>query len=290
MAVFTSRPRLAIAFVLLAWLFFTSAIAIGDRLGPTMPVPVILLFQNIFSMLVILPKMFAEERSIWKVPNLRLLSLRFLAGYLNFAFIFLAVQKAPLTGVLLLGNSAPFFIPIIIWIWRGIKLSSDLWLGIIVGFLGIALILRPSGNLLNLGGLFAIAAGLSAAISLIAQRRLVKKEPPESILFYYFFLGAIVSLPLALSLWKPLDAKELLSLCALGILSGIGQYFLLKALQFEKPSLLSPFNYSSIVYGALIQWLIWHQPLGWVELIGITIVVVGSLLTMRAAKGEEQLK
>lgn len=283
MAELISAPRKAITFILCAWFFFTIAIAIADQMGPQMPVPVILFFQNALSIFVVLPKMLTMERSIWNPPNVRLLILRFFAGYLNFAFLFLAVQRAPLTGVLLLGNSAPFFIPLIIWVWRGIHLSSKLWLGIIVGFLGIALILRPSGGFLNTGGLFAISAAFCGSISLIAQRRLLKKAPSESILFYYFLLSALASLPFAIALWSPFNLSELLKLCTLGIFSGIGQILLLKALQFEKPSLLSPFSYSAIVYGALIQWVIWKQPLTWIELMGISIVIIGGILTMRAA-------
>lgn len=278
-----SQPKKAISLVLCAWLFFTGALAIAHQLGPRMPVPVLLLFQNTMSMLFIIPWMIGEDVSVWKPPNIRLLLLRTFAGYLNFAFLFLALQSAPLTEVLLLGNSAPFFIPLIIWLWRGIGLSWKLWLGIIVGFIGIALILQPAGHLLNIGALFALAAAFSFSISMIAQRRLLKRASDKSILFYYFAIATLVSLPFAIALWKPLSTTDLLWLFSMGILSGIGQLLFLKALQYEKPSLLSPFNYSSIVYAALLDWFIWKQVLSPIGIIGIIVVVTGGLMTMRAA-------
>lgn len=279
-----SQPSKAIPLVLCAWLFFTGAIAIADHLGPGFPVPTLLLFQNAISLLFILPWMMRGGKEIWKPPSFRLVILRSIAGYLNFAFLFLAVQRAPLTGVLLLGNSAPFFIPLIIWLWRGIHLSKKLWLGIIVGFIGIAFILQPGSDLLNNGAFFALAAAFSFSISMIAQRRLVKKALLETILFYYFALSLLITFPIASALWKPLGLSELLFLVALGLFSAIGQILFLKALQFEKPSLLSVFNYSAIVYSAIIEWIFWHHVPGTLEIIGVLVVITGGLLTMRAAQ------
>lgn len=279
-----SQPKKAIPLVLCAWLFFTGAIAIADHLGPGFPVPTLLLFQNGISLLFILPWMMRGNKEIWKPPPIRLVLLRSTAGYLNFAFLFLAVQRAPLTNVLLLGNSAPFFIPLIIWLWRGIQLPWTLWLGIIIGFLGIACILQPGGALLNTGAFFALAAAFSFSVSMIAQRRLVKKAALETILFYYFAFSVIISLPIAIALWKPLGVTNLFFLIGLGLLSAIGQLLFLKALQFEKPSLLSVFNYSAIVYSVIIEWMFWHRVPGMLEVVGILIVLTGGLLTMRAAQ------
>lgn len=280
----SSQPRKAVLLVLSAWLFFTGALALAGHYGGSVPVPTLLLFQNGISLLFILPWMIGRDPTIWQMPPLRLVLLRSLAGFINFAFLFLAIKRAPLTGVLLLGNSAPFFIPLIIWLWRGIQLSRHLWAGIVVGFIGIACILQPSGDLLNIGGLFALAAAFSFSVSMIAQRRLVKKAQPETVLFYYFLTGVVVSLPFVFALWEPLNIDEWGVLIGMGLLSAIGQLLLMRALQYEKPSFLSAFNYSAIVYSALIDWLAWGRTPSLLETAGILIVLTGGVITLRATR------
>lgn len=269
--------------ILASWLFFTTMVALARDLHETVSVPMILLFQNLLSIPLIAPMMWSEGKESFKLPDLKLLSIRFIAGYLNFALIFWAVHYASIVNVLLLSNSAPLLIPLIIWAWRGIRISFKLWLGIIVGFCGIAIILQPSKTLDNFGDLLALCAALCFAISMIVQRRLVKKSHSHTILFYYYLLGILVSLPLAIATWHPLDSTLFFKLILLGLLSGIGQLFFLKALKYERPSFLSPFNYSSVVYAVLINLLIWNKVPSSLEIIGIIVVCTGAILTTVSA-------
>ncbi|MCI0381674.1 MAG: DMT family transporter [Chlamydiae bacterium] len=265
--------------IIFAWVFFTVMIAISRYVSPLTSIPIVLLFQNGISLLFILPWMIEKGKTSFHTPKYHLLILRTVAGYLNFTFIFLAVQRTSLVNTLLLSNSAPIFIPLIIWIWRRIAVGYKLWLGIIIGFIGIGLILKPDIDFMNTGVLFALGSAISFSISMIAQRRLIKTEPKYTILFYYFLAGTLISFPFAIYTWNiPLTILPLLIL--IGVLSVIGQLAFLQALQFGKPSALSPFNYISVVYAAIIEWIIWNQFPDLFSILGIILISVGGILTM----------
>lgn len=276
------NPKKGVACVLAGWLFLTTVIAISRYAGEATSVPTVLFFQNLVSLIVITPWMIVHGGNSLKLSRFALIVLRSLAGYTSFAFIFLAVQRTTLVNVVLLSNSAPLFIPLIIWLWKKVKISKRLWIGLIIGFVGIAFILKPDETIADMGALFAIGAAICFSISMITQRRLVKRETLSTILFYYFLISTILSIPFAIDTWKPIDLKMLLILITIGILFVSGQTVFLKSFRYEKPSFLSPFVYSSVVYGALIDWMFWQQIPDWTTILGIIIVCTGGIITMRA--------
>lgn len=286
-----SNRKKGITYVLLAWVFFTTVIALSRSATTQTSVPVVLLFQNFIGLLITLPWMIKNGEKSLYLSKIGVIVIRSLAGYLNYAFMFLAVQRISLVNTVLLSNSAPLFIPLIIWLWRGVKIQKGLWLGIIIGFIGIAFILRPTGEIINLGALFGIGAAICLSVSAIAKRRLVKTEPIPTILFYYFLITTFLSIPFSFETWRYLTKESLILLCIIGILFTIGQILFLKALKYEKPSYLSAFNYSAVVYGAFLQWIIWGNFPDWCTFMGIVVVCTGGILTIthgREINGKDQ--
>jgi len=71
----------------------------------------------------------------------------------------------------LLNNTTPLFIPVITLLWLKIKIDEKIWWGILVGFVGIILILRPSAvGLIKEGDLYGLAAGIFLAIAYVALK------------------------------------------------------------------------------------------------------------------------
>ena len=59
-----------------------------------------------------------------------------------YCFYFVLTQ-IHLAEAILLRNSAPLWVPIIIRVWLGIKFPSRRWIPLIIGFVGVMCILRP---------------------------------------------------------------------------------------------------------------------------------------------------
>lgn len=275
----------SILYTLTAWLFFTSVIALSRYVSDTHSVPVILFFQYFVCLMISLPWFLREKRKTLKLSKFGVIVVRSVAGFMTYAFVFLAVKKTDLVNVVLLSNTAPLFIPLIIWLWRRVKISPRLWVGIIAGFIGIGFILQPSKAIANIGALLGLCAGIATAISMIAQRRLVKSDTVPKLLFYYFLIGTIMSIPFALESWTPIDHKTLWILLAIGVLFAIAQIFYTKAFKYEKPSFVGPFNYSAVIYGLIIDWWIWKIIPSWTAVVGISIVVAGSIFTLTQSRG-----
>lgn len=270
-----------IFYILVAWLFFTLMATISREISPHVNVSVVLFFQNFISLLMMIPWIFLHGIKSLKTQRFGLIFLRSIGGLLAFAFLFLAVQKTSLVDAVLLNNAAPLLIPFVVLVWLKIPINHKLWPGIIAGFIGIILILKPGKEILNPGALYALAAAICLSIVMIAVRLLSYTEKTHAVLLYYFAIASLCTLPIAAYFWKWPTAHEWAGLVSIGVLSGVGQWTFIRAFHHAKPSHLGPFCYMAVVYSGLIEWILWGQVPDLLAWIGISMVCAGGIWSIR---------
>lgn len=269
---------------LLAWFAFTIMTTLIRILQKDISLMVILFFQNLTGVICTLPFILKNHHSFEKTPW-KLLVLRTFFGQLNMFLLFFALKTADLTEAMLLGNSAPIFIPILGLIWLGNKIKSVIWPGIILGFIGIFLILRP--NSLNIGEVYALGAGVCLGMILLTVRLLSLIERTGTILFYLFLGGLLVFAPLAFFFWTPLTLKLFGLLMTVSFLLLIGQFLLVKSFTFGESSQLSPFSYSVVLYATFFDWYLWGRIPDFISVVGMILVCIGGIITIFLTKPKQ---
>lgn len=273
-----------ICLMLLCFLCFTSMFALSRSTSQLVSIPMILLFQGVFSLLLMIPWWINHRKKGLKTERLGLIFLRSACGFAAYGLLFFAIQKISLVNAMLLNNCAPLMLPFVIWIALKIKISPQLWPGIFLGFLGIILILKPTSAIFDYASMMALGAALSIAISMLILRLLSHTEQWQTILFYFFVFSVILALPLAIIFWTPLSCGATLQLMALGLLNFVGQYAWAKAYHYGKASHLAPFAYSAVVYAAIYEWLLGGKIPDLWTLGGIILVCGGGILTIIFSK------
>ncbi|MCK7512415.1 MAG: DMT family transporter [Desulfobacterales bacterium] len=135
-------------------------------------------------------------------PHLHL--LRAAAGLSAMYCFFIALKLLRLADAMLLCYTLPIFIPIIEWFWLKEPVSRQTKIAVIVGFIGIALVLKPGFGLFQAAGLVGLASGLLAALAIVGIRRMTVTEPVVRVVFYFTAFGTLVSaIPLAWAWQNP---------------------------------------------------------------------------------------
>lgn len=270
-----------IFYILLAWLAFTLMATIARIATATVSTYTVIFFQNFISWLAILPWVWKHGISSLKTSRFGLIFVRSVVGTFIFAFLFLAVERISLVDAILLNNSSPIFIPFVVWIWLKTPINHKLWVGIIAGFLGIIFILKPGKQIFDPGALYGLAAAIAASIAMISVRLLSFTEKHHTVLFYYFLIGSLMLLPFTLYVWKPLNRIEWGEMLLIGLLSTFGQWFFIRAFHHAKPTQIGPFCYAAVVYSGLIEWAFWGKVPDLFSWIGVLLVVLGGIWTIR---------
>lgn len=139
------------------------------------------------------------------------------------------------------------------------------WVAAGVGFLGVLIIIRPTGGLHPMGVLFGLITACMFATQFIVTRRVAVDDAMTTLIWS----GAVGSLcltialpfilPAALPALRQLTAFQWLILVSTGFWGCLGHLLQIQAYQRASASLLAPFVYLQIVAAAALGWLIWGQ-------------------------------
>ena len=133
------------------------------------------------------------------------------------------------------------------------------WLAILVGLGGVLVMLRPSASGLNtLGALAALLGATAYAFSALAVRVLTRTDTTVSVVFWTIGLMTLFTGAIAAPGWVAIEPAHWKWLLALGLLAAIGQYLITEAFRAAPPSIVTPFEYTALLWGIAIDRVVWH--------------------------------
>lgn len=270
-------------FILIGELCFVSMGSLVKLLAETMPNQNIVFFRNLFGLIALTPILVKIGVGSIKTKVIHLHILRSLAGVLAMYCFFYALAKLPLADAMLLKISAPLFIPIFAFIWISEFISTRTIIAILVGFFGVILVLRPTGEI-QIASIVGLLGGALAAFAKVSIRRMSDTEPTSRIVFYFATISLIVSSIPLLSSWATPTNQEWQLLILLGVVGTTGQLFLTRAYTLAPASRVGPFTYSSIVFASLIGWWFWDETMTLITLTGASLIIFAGILIIREKK------
>ncbi len=277
---------LAVTYSLLAALSYATLAYTVKRAEAFLPNTMLIFFRQLFGLILLLPIASIKLGSLkeLKTKVFPLHMLRAFASLSSMFCLFFALRYLPLTDAVLLTYTRPLFIPIVVFLWFQKKWTKNTWIGLVMGFLGVILILRPDSKMFNIASLVGLAAGLFGAISFTTIRRLTKSEPPERITFFYLALSLpLAAVPLATN-WEtptPFEWGFLVLIAGIAILY---QLFLARAYRHAKAIQISSLLYSSVAFAYFFDFFFGSATLPLTAFVGIALIILGSIFTLRTQK------
>jgi drug/metabolite transporter (DMT)-like permease len=273
----TERPR-GIFYIIIAMFFFAVMAAISKHMADTYSVFQVVFFRCFFAAIPLLPFIFLQGGfSIFKTKNILGHGWRSLSGTGSMTLYFFSLHLLPLADAVAISFSGSLFITALSAVLLKENVGKHRWGAVIVGFFGVLFIAQPSTAGLSPAALIGLSGALLYGFAMISLRTLGGTEKAITTTAYFtFFSTLFCAIPAALT-WKDVTLPDLLVFALSGILAGIGQLFLTRAYQLASPSIVSPFNYTSIIWATLIGFLFWDTlPNLWVG-IGSAIVIGSGL-------------
>lgn len=240
-------------------------------------------YQYLITLILIFPILLGRGLKFKKTNKFPLYLVRSLAGFGVTILLYLAMQHTPLVNVMALNNTAPLFIPIIIFLVFKTPLKLSLLGALFIGYLGILLILQPkAGCFLTFGAFLALISGVCSAIAVVSVRRLTMSESHEEIIFYYLFISLCLSFlgTLLTNSWVWPNRVELAAVGGMGVFLVFHQLALVKGLSYAPASRLAPFMYFAIIFSGLFGWVLFQEKPGWLCLIGMFLIVLGAIASL----------
>ena len=167
---------------------------------------------------------------------------------------FYAIDKLNIADANMLNKLSPFFaILISIPILKEKPRKIDI-LAVLVAFMGAMLIVRPSGNNMQLvPALIGLYGGFGAGTAYVFVRRLGKKgERTPIIVLCFSIFSTMVTIPFIAVNYVPLKPLQLLCLVMAGLSATIGQFGITSAYKYAPAKEISVFDYTQVVFAAIL--------------------------------------
>lgn len=235
-------------------------------------------FRNLVSCIVALIFIIKNRESfLGKKENQKTLILRSLFGTIGIVLNFYTIDKLVLSDANMLNKLSPFFVIIFSALFLKEKINLKQSISILIAFIGALFIIKPTFNLNVIPALLGVIGAICAAAAYTCLRALGGKEKHYTIVFYFSLFSTIVILPLMLIVYKPMTTIQLVYLLLAGIFATIGQFGITLAYKYAPSKEISIFDYSNIIFSAIISLIIFGVLPDWISVIGYCIIFLASL-------------
>lgn len=217
-------------------------------------------FRNIISFIIALTMIIRHKESLFgKKENQKLLLMRSTFGTLGVVLNFYAIDHLILSDANMLNKLSPFFVLVFCAIFLKEKLKLNHIITIGIGFLGALLIIKPVFNVDVIPYMAGILSAVFAGAAYSCVRAIGNKEKHYTVVFYFSCFSVVTLFPLMIINYKAMTLIQLFYLILAGIFATLGQFAITLAYRYAPAREISIFDYSNIIFSAIISLIIFKQ-------------------------------
>ncbi|MBL0942605.1 MAG: DMT family transporter [Alphaproteobacteria bacterium] len=198
-------------------------------------------------------------------------------GTLALICLFLSLKLMPLADAVTIHFSETFFLTVLSSVLLREHAGPHGWISIIIGFLGILIIVRPSGVVTPLGVLAGILFALGDAIFMINSRVLTRTDSSVRIVIYFTLIASLLTACFLPWVWIQPTLLDGIVLITLGIGGGIGQLCIIQAYRYAPAAIVAPMIYSALLWSVLFGYIFWDEVPDGMFFLGSSLVVLSGL-------------
>ena len=195
-------------------------------------------------------------------------------------FVTISLINLPLAETMALVFSAPLLLTAASPFLLREPVGWHRWAAVLVGFLGVLIMIQPGAEGFKGWVIFAILAAVCSASRDLITRRLGTADSAVTVMFYtsvVALLAGAVTLPFGTHMptmqqwgWFILG----------GILVTFAHLFVIMAFQLAAGAIVAPLKYLSLIWSAVIGYLIWGDVPGPMKFAGAILVVSAGLFIL----------
>tara|TARA_R110002020_G_scaffold18931_16_gene65479 strand:+ start:2700 stop:3611 length:912 start_codon:yes stop_codon:yes gene_type:complete len=264
---------------------FVSMSTLIKASGEGMPAGQIVFLRSLFAIfpILIFLALRGQLDTAWRTNSPWSHVRRGLIGVIAMGLGFYGIMRLPLPDAIAIGYAMPLIAVVFAALFLGETVRIFRWSAVVVGLGGVLIISWPRLSLFSegfgsqeaLGAAGVLASAALGATAMILVRKLVLTERTPTIVLYFSLTATVLSLASLPFGWIIPDWQTLSLMAMAGFCGGLGQILLTQSYRHADVSTIAPFEYTSIVLGIAIGYVVFGDVPSWSMLIG-TLIVIGA--------------
>jgi drug/metabolite transporter (DMT)-like permease len=196
---------------------------------------------------------------------------------LTTSMFFVGISTIPLATATTIMFLTPLLVTVLSIPLLGEKVGVRRLAGVLVGFAGALVIVRPGFDEMSVGMLLVLGASLSNSFYQLVTRQVRHYDEPNTTLLYTAIAGTLVFSAVAPMDWRPPQGVDWLLFVGIGVLGGLSQLCLIRAFRLAPAAVVSPFSYTGLIWATIFGFVMFLElPDVW-TLAGAALIVGSGL-------------
>ena len=302
-----NNPR-GIILILIAMMVFSVQDGIMKHIYSFVSLYEVYLIRTLVSFVLILFFLKITKKPIvFKTQYPLLTFCRVILFFFGFSSFYISLSVLPLGFATALFFVTPFLITIFAHFFLEEKIGPRRWSAVIVGFIGVYVTLNPDFNNFNYSSLLPILCAFCYSLSMIIIKKTSDKDSVYTQTFTFYF-GAIIfstifyfiigdgqfntfNHPASQFIFREwfVDLEtSILFMVATGVTATVAFLLLFTAYSIASPAVVSPFEYSILLWSPLIGWIYFNEIPSLNTVVGILIIVSSGIYIFIREKAQDQ--
>lgn len=234
-------------------------------------------FRNLVSATVALYLIVKHKGSMTgKKENRKILIYRSIFGTLGVIFSFYAIDNLVLSDANMINKLSPFLVIILSALFLKEKINAKQITSLIVAFIGSLFIIKPTFSIYLVPYIVAILGALFAGAAYTCLRVLRDREEYYTIVFFFSVFSLVTTFPAFIFVYKSMTLLQLIYLLLAGVFASLGQFGITLAYKYAPAKEISIFDYTNIIFSAILSIVLFNQFPDFLSVIGYIIVFIAS--------------
>jgi drug/metabolite transporter (DMT)-like permease len=279
-----NQLKLGSLWMLVAALFF-SIMGVLVKIGShKFSSPELVFYRSFFGLVFIFAITRARGLSL-ATPIMGKHMQRSILGFISLVLFFYAIGKLPLATAVTLNYTSPLFMASLLPFMLHERPKKILIMAIVIGFIGVILLLKPSLHIDELiAGGAGLLSGILAGIVYIHVAQLGRAGEPDWRTVFYFTLVCTIggALWMLLHDFSWLAWRDLPLLLGIGISATIAQLALTRAYRTGSPLVVGSLAYTTVVLASIFGIILWGETLSLDRWLAVGLIILSGIISVRA--------
>ena len=302
-----NNPK-GIILILLAMMVFSVQDGIMKYIFSFVSLYEVYLIRTVVSFALILFYLKLTKRPIvFKTQYPLLTFCRVILFFFGFSSFYISLTVLPLGFATALFFVTPFLITIFAHFFLKEEIGIRRWSAIVVGFIGVYITLNPDFSNFNYLSLLPILCAFCYSLSMIIIKKTSDKDSvyTQTFTFYFgaMFFSIIFYFVIGDGQYNTIDhpasqfifrewfvnlESSILFMVTTGVTATVAFLLLFTAYRIASPAVVSPFEYSILLWAPLIGWIYFEEIPNLNTVIGILIIVSSGIYIFIREKAQDQ--
>ena len=297
-----------IILILLAMLAFAVQDSIMKYIYSFVSLYEVYLIRTLVSFILILLFLkFTKKQIVFKTQYPLLTFCRVVLFFFGFSSFYISLTILPLGTATALFFVSPFLITIFAKIFLKEQIGPRRWSAVIVGFVGVYIILNPDFSNFDFMTLTPILCAFCYSLTMIIIKLTSEKDSVYTQTFTFYFFAIFISVIFYFTFgdgkydtashpasqyifreWFTDLENSILLMVATGFTASVAFILIFTAYRIASPAVVSPFEYSILIWSSLSGWFFFNEIPNLNTIIGMILIVLGGIYIFIREKAQDQ--